>query len=76
MKCENYNTLEQQVLDSQIQEHQDATNIIYDQIIGNIFHRDSKGNKIPKEKATGAERKRVALLKEIRAMLLDKIEDK
>ena len=75
MKCENYNTLEQQVLDSQIQEHQDATNIIYDQIIGNIFHRDSKGNKIPKEKATGAERKRVALLKEIRAMLLDKIED-
>ena len=73
--CQNYNDLEQTVLDSQLAEQQDATNIVYDQILGNIFYRDEKGNKIEKKKATPTELKRVALLKEIRKMLLDKIEE-
>ena len=72
--CQIYDDLEKQALDAELAEHQDAVNLIEDEIIGRIFPRDRKGRDLTNKKHSSAEAKRVKLLKEIRTMLLNKVE--
>ena len=72
--CQIYDDLEKQALDAELAEHQDAVNLIEDEIIGRIFPRDRKGRDLTNKKHSSAEAKRVKLLKEIRTMVLNKVE--